>query len=164
MSSEFEENKYYKVFQEELDAFREEGKRVDELYDETHALFDKKINKNGGTMFGNSSGDRDAIEISKNLSTIRQTKLNVIKEQSNVKKIIAELSIKEKDKESEDMSEKQLAISILEMMTAKNNNRGPVIPKAPSNAGIDMLNVENIELTNIDKDMVKRFRDDKNKK
>ena len=84
-NTEFYDSKYYKIFKEDLDSLNDEGKKVDDLYDEAHNLFARKLDKNNTSMFGGSTSDKDSIELSKSLSGIRQNKLNVLKEITSLK-------------------------------------------------------------------------------
>lgn len=161
----FEDSKYFKIFKPDIDMFYEEGRKTDELYNEAHTLLERKLNKgNNGAMFGGSSGDRDIIEMSKSLSTIRQTKLNVIKEASNLKKIVAELNIKDRQQalESDEIRDKQQILAVLDALTSKNGTHRNVVPKSSNDAGLELLNTDNIKLSNIDTEMIERYK--KNKK
>lgn len=166
MADDFKNSKYYKIFEEELNAFSEEGKKIDELYSESHTLFDRKLNKGvNGAMFGSSSGDKDAIEMSKSLCSIRQTKLSVIKEITNLKKTVSELNLKEKQQilESDEAKDKQHIIDILEALSKSGNRYSDAIGRAPTTEGIEMLDTDNIPLTAVDTEMVNRFRENNKK-
>lgn len=165
MSDEFKNSKYYKIFEDELKAFKAEGEAVDTLYDEAHKVFEKKT-QSGSTMFGSSSGDKDAIEMSKSLCSIRQTKINVLKELAGLKKNVAELMMKEKqqDAATDEARDKQLMLAILEKMTSKKTTEFTgVVESSPTNDGLDKLNTDDIKFTNVDAEMIKRFKENNSK-
>lgn len=91
------ELKYQEIFEDELNELNNQAAEVDSLYDETHKALEKNINRmTDKSMFGTTSPYRDISELSKSLTSIKQTRVSISHEKINLKKTIVELGLKDK--------------------------------------------------------------------
>lgn len=166
-NTEFYDSKYYKIFKEDLDSLNDEGRKVDDLYDEAHNLFARKLDKNNTSMFGGSTSDKDSIELSKSLSGIRQNKLNVLKEITSLKRTIAELNLKESQQiaSDDDMHQKELLTNLLIKITTRSSGSEyrNVIDRSSDSEGLDKLDTSFINLNTDETKMIERFKQKGNK-
>lgn len=158
------ELKYQEIFEDELNELNSQAKEVDDLYDETHKALEKNINRmTDKSMFGTTSPYRDISELSKSLTSIKQTRVSISHEKINLKKTIVELGLKDKQSntDSQNANTSELLMrDILAQIGRKHEINKPA-PEEINNKGIDhldSLDPKQLGLNDNDEKMIERFK------
>lgn len=158
------ELKYQEIFQDELNELNNQAAEVDSLYDETHKALEKNINRmTDKSMFGTTSPYRDISELSKSLTSIKQTRVSISHEKINLKKTIVELGLKDKQSntDSQNANTSELLMrDILAQIGRKHEINKPA-PGEINNKGIDnldSLDPKQLGLNDNDERMIERFK------
>lgn len=158
------ELKYQEIFQDELNELNNQAAEVDSLYDETHKALEKNINRmTDKSMFGTTSPYRDISELSKSLTSIKQTRVSISHEKINLKKTIVELGLKDKQSntDSQNANTSELLMrDILTQISRKHEINKPS-PDEINNKGIDnldSLDPKQLGLNDNDERMIERFK------
>lgn len=158
------ELKYQEIFQDELNELNNQAAEVDNLYDETHKALEKNINRmTDKSMFGTTSPYRDISELSKSLTSIKQTRVSISHEKINLKKTIVELGLKDKQSntDSQNANTSELLMrDILTQISRKHEINKPA-PEEINNKGIDnldSLDPKQLGLNDNDERMIERFK------
>lgn len=158
------ELKYQEIFQDELNELNNQAAEIDNLYDETHKALEKNINRmTDKSMFGTTSPYRDISELSKSLTSIKQTRVSISHEKINLKKTIVELGLKDKQSntDSQNANTSELLMrDILTQISRKHEINKPA-PEEINNKGIDnldSLDPKQLGLNDNDERMIERFK------
>ena len=158
------EENYKELFDPELNELNTQAVKTDELYNETHQALEKNINRmNDKSMFGTSSPYRDISELSKSLTSIRQTSISIIREKISLKQIIQNLILKsaqiKSDSKTANVNE-SLMRNILTEINRKTELR-PTHNELTNNNGIEHLDkykIDELGLNDNDLKMIEKFR------
>ncbi len=158
------ELKYQEIFNDEMTDLNNQAEEIDKLYDETHLALEKNINRmTDKSMFGTTSPYRDISELSKSLTSIKQTRVSISHEKIALKKTIVELGLKDKQSntDSQNANTSELLMrDILAQIGRKNDIHRP-FPGESNNKGAD--NLSNLDprklgLNDNDEKMIERFK------
>lgn len=160
------ELKYQEIFDDELNDLDNQAKEVDNLYNETHKALEVNIDRmSGKSMFGTTSPYRDISELSKSLTSIKQTRVSISHEKINLKKTIVELGLKDKQSNTDATNantNEVLMRDILAQIGRKQEINKP-FPGESNNNGIDKLqermDPKKLGLNANDERMIERFKE-----
>lgn len=155
-------NKYDELFINEENELNNQYDKTEELYNETHKALDKNILRmESKTMIGTTSPYRDISELSKTLTGIRQTSVNITKEKINLKKIKVELELKEKQTATNSQNAQTSETMLRDIVTSIGIKEAFMKNTKTSNKGIENLknlDIEDIGINENDLKMIEAYK------
>lgn len=159
------ELKYEEIFADEITDLDNQAKEVDSLYQETHQALERNINRmTDKSMFGTTSPYRDISELSKSLTSIKQTRVSISHEKINLKKTIVELGLKDKQSNTDATNANTNELLMRDILTqiGKKTEITKPSPEEINNKGIeklDNLDPQKIGINDNDLKMIARFKE-----